>query len=324
MERMGIWHTDSNSVVYCISGIDFDYRKEGVKMSVNIKNVTVTFKNQVRAVDHVNLEIPHGVYGLLGENGAGKTTLMRVLTTVLTPSDGEVYLDGIRYGTGKDEVIRQKIGYLPQELNLYPGLSVQDCLEYLGELSGIPKEECKKRIRYYLEKTGLTNHRKKKMRQLSGGMKRRVGLIQALLNEPEFLIVDEPTTGLDPEERVRIRNLLVDFSEGRTVLFSTHVVEDIAATCSKLAVMRKGSFLYTGTVQALLSRAKGKIWTANVADDTEAKRLEKQYRTTSRQYTEEGMTVKIISDVKPDIDCTQPKITLEDAYLYLMMEKKKQ
>ena len=113
-------------------------------MSVNIKNVTVTFKNQVRAVDHVNLEIPHGVYGLLGENGAGKTTLMRVLTTVLTPSDGEVYLDGIRYGTGKDEVIRQKIGYLPQELNLYPGLSVQDCLEYLGELSGIPKEECKK------------------------------------------------------------------------------------------------------------------------------------------------------------------------------------
>ncbi|GLG89594.1 ABC transporter ATP-binding protein [Sellimonas catena] len=293
-------------------------------MSVNIKNVTVTFKNQVRAVDHVNLEIPHGVYGLLGENGAGKTTLMRVLTTVLTPSDGEVYLDGIRYGTGKDEVIRQKIGYLPQELNLYPGLSVQDCLEYLGELSGIPKEECKNRIRYYLEKTGLTNHRKKKMRQLSGGMKRRVGLIQALLNEPEFLIVDEPTTGLDPEERVRIRNLLVDFSEGRTVLFSTHVVEDIAATCSKLAVMRKGSFLYTGTVQALLSRAKGKIWTANVADDTEAKRLEKQYRTTSKQYTEEGMTVKIISDVKPDIDCTQPKITLEDAYLYLMMEKKKQ
>ncbi len=293
-------------------------------MSVNIKNVTVTFKNQVRAVDHVNLEIPHGVYGLLGENGAGKTMLMRVLTTVLTPSDGEVYLDGIRYGTGKDEVIRQKIGYLPQELNLYPGLSVQDCLEYLGELSGIPKEECKKRIRYYLEKTGLTNHRKKKMCQLSGGMKRRVGLIQALLNEPEFLIVDEPTTGLDPEERVRIRNLLVDFSEGRTVLFSTHVVEDIAATCSRLAVMRKGSFLYTGTVQALLSRAKGKIWTANVADDTEAKRLEKQYRTTSRQYTEEGMTVKIISDVKPDIDCTQPKITLEDAYLYLMMEKKKQ
>lgn len=293
-------------------------------MSVNIKNVTVTFKNQVRTVDHVNLEIPHGVYGLLGENGAGKTTLMRVLTTVLTPSDGEVYLDGIRYGTGKDEVIRQKIGYLPQELNLYPGLSVQDCLEYLGELSGIPKEECKKRIRYYLEKTGLTNHRKKKMRQLSGGMKRRVGLIQALLNEPEFLIVDEPTTGLDPEERVRIRNLLVDFSEGRTVLFSTHVVEDIAATCSKLAVMRKGSFLYTGTVQALLSRAKGKIWTANVADDTEAKRLEKQYRTTSKQYTEEGMTVKIISDVKPDIDCTQPKITLEDVYLYLMMEKKKQ
>ena len=113
-------------------------------MSVKIKDVTVTFKNQVRAVDHVSLEIPHGVYGLLGENGAGKTTLMRVLTTVLTPSEGEVYLDGIRYGSGKDEAIRRKIGYLPQELNLYPGLSVQDCLEYLGELSGLPKGRMQK------------------------------------------------------------------------------------------------------------------------------------------------------------------------------------
>ena len=290
-------------------------------MSVKIKDVTVTFKNQVRAVDHVSLEIPHGVYGLLGENGAGKTTLMRVLTTVLTPSEGEVYLDGIRYGSGKDEAIRRKIGYLPQELNLYPGLSVQDCLEYLGELSGLPKAECKKRIRYYLEKTGLMKHRKKKMRQLSGGMKRRVGLIQALLNEPEFLIVDEPTTGLDPEERVRIRNLLVDFSEGRTILFSTHVVEDIAATCSRLAVMRKGTVLYTGTVQDLLSHAKGKIWTAHVKDEMQARELERRYRTASKQYTEEGMTVKILSSTRPEVLCEQTKVTLEDAYLYLMAEK---
>lgn len=293
-------------------------------MSIKIKNLTVTFKNGVTAIHHADLEIPKGIYGLLGENGAGKTTLMRVLTTVLKPSEGEISIDGMIYKEENYGKIQKKIGYLPQEIELYPGLTVQECLEYMGDLAGISKRECKERISYYLEKTSLAEHRKKKMRQLSGGMKRRVGLIQALLNEPEFLIVDEPTTGLDPEERVRIRNLLVDFSEGRTVLFSTHVVEDIAATCSRLAVMRKGSFLYTGTVQALLSRAKGKIWTANVADDTEAKRLEKQYRTTSRQYTEEGMTVKIISDVKPDIDCTQPKITLEDAYLYLMMEKKKQ
>ena len=173
-------------------------RKEGVKMSIVIKQVTVEFKNHVRAVDQVDLTIPRGIYGLLGENGAGKTTLMRVLTTVLTPKEGEIWLDHIRYEPQQYETIKRKLGYLPQELNLYPGLSVRECLEYLGELSQIPKNICKKRIDFYLEKTGLLPHQKKKMRQLSGGMKRRVGLIQAMLGEPEFLIVDEPTTGLDP------------------------------------------------------------------------------------------------------------------------------
>ena len=182
-------------------------------MSIVIKQVTVEFKNHVRAVDQVDLTIPRGIYGLLGENGAGKTTLMRVLTTVLTPKEGEIWLDHIRYEPQQYETIKRKLGYLPQELNLYPGLSVRECLEYLGELSQIPKNICKKRIDFYLEKTGLLPHQKKKMRQLSGGMKRRVGLIQAMLGEPEFLIVDEPTTGLDPEERVRIRNLLVDFAK---------------------------------------------------------------------------------------------------------------
>lgn len=246
---------------------------------------------------------------------------MRVLTTVLTPKEGEIWLDHIRYEPQQYETIKRKLGYLPQELNLYPGLSVRECLEYLGELSQIPKNICKKRIDFYLEKTGLLPHQKKKMRQLSGGMKRRVGLIQAMLGEPEFLIVDEPTTGLDPEERVRIRNLLVDFAKGRTVLFSTHVVEDIAATCSNLAVMRKGTFLYTGTVQDLLNHAKGKIWMAAVSGEDEARGLEAKYHITSKQYTEEGMTVKMISDTRPAVPCTQPQITLEDAYLYLMAPK---
>ena len=209
-------------------------------MGIKIEDLTVTFKNKVTAINHANLEIPEGIFGLLGENGAGKTTLMRVLTTVLSPTGGTVTLDGMLYSEGNYEKIQKKIGYLPQEIDLYPSLTVQECLEYMGDLSGIPKETCRKRIQYYLEKTILSGHRRKKMKQLSGGMKRRVGLIQALLHEPEFLIVDEPTTGLDPEERIRIRNLLVDFSEGRTVLFSTHVVEDLAATCNQLAVMKKG------------------------------------------------------------------------------------
>lgn len=286
-------------------------------MSIKMKEVTVTFKNGITAVDHVNLEIPFGIYGLLGENGAGKTTLMRVLTTVLKPTKGRVSLNGMVYSESNYEKIQAKIGYLPQEINLYPDLTVRECLEYMGELAKVPKAECKKRIDYYLEKTSLANHQKKKNKQLSGGMKRRVGLIQALLNEPEFLIVDEPTTGLDPEERIRIRNLLVDFSSGRTVLFSTHVVEDLAATCNRLSVMKKGKFLYSGTTMDMLRQAKGHIWICRVNDELEARRLEEAYHISSKQFTERGMQMKIISENKPEVECQLVNATLEDAYIYL-------
>lgn len=287
-------------------------------MSVEIKDLSVIFKNGVTAVNQVNLEIESGIYGLLGENGAGKTTLMRVLTTILKPTKGTVSLNGIPYTEKNYEAIQKKIGYLPQELNLYPDLTVRECLEYLGELAGVPKEICRERIDCYLKKTSLTEHQKKKMKQLSGGMKRRVGLIQALLNDPQFLIVDEPTTGLDPEERIRIRNLLVEFSEGRLVLFSTHVVEDLAATCSQLAVMKRGAFLYSGSVRGLISEARGKIWIAYAEDEQEAGRLEKKYQISSKQYSEEGMRMKIISDVKPEGNCRPAEVTLEDAYVYAM------
>lgn len=291
-------------------------------MSIKIKDLTVTFKNGVTAVDHVDLEIPKGIYGLLGENGAGKTTLMRVLTTILKPTGGMVSLNGLLYSENNYAKIQKIIGYLPQELNLYPDLTVRECLEYMGEMSGVPKKVCKKRIDYYLEKTSLTQHQKKKNKQLSGGMKRRVGLIQALLNDPEFLIVDEPTTGLDPEERIRIRNMLVDFSEDRTILFSTHVVEDLAATCSQLAVMQKGKFLYSGVMRELVNEARGKVWMCNVQDDEEARALEKKYHISAKQYTEEGMKVKLISSKRPAAECYQPEITLEDAYMYITNEKK--
>lgn len=286
-------------------------------MSIQINNLTVTFQNKVTAIDHASLEIPTGIFGLLGENGAGKTTLMRVLTTTLAPTDGTVTLDGIQYHEKNYEMIQKQIGYLPQEIDLYPGLTVQECLEYMGALAGIPKPICRERIRYYLEKTSLTEQRKKKMKQLSGGMKRRVGLIQALLNEPAFLIIDEPTTGLDPEERIRIRNLLVDFSEKRTVLFSTHVVEDLAATCNQLAVMKKGQFLYSGSVQDLLSNAEGYVWECMVTDPVKARDLEQKYRISSKQYVEGGIQLRILSRVKPGVDCRPASVTLEDAYIYL-------
>lgn len=286
-------------------------------MSIQIKDLSVVFRKQNTAINHVNLEIPEGIFGLLGENGAGKTTLMRVLTTVLQPSGGSVSLDGILYEESNYTKIQKKIGYLPQEIDLYPNLTLWECLAYMGELSGIPKDECRKRISYYLERTSLTEHRKKKMRQLSGGMKRRVGLVQALLNEPEFLIVDEPTTGLDPEERIRIRNLLVDFSEKRTVLFSTHVVEDLAATCNRLAVMKKGEFLYSGSMGELLEKAKGHVWVCRVENEERARELEQKYHVSSKQYVEGGLQLKLLCEEKPELECMPCNATLEDAYIYV-------
>lgn len=291
-------------------------------MSIHIEDLTVRFKNGVTAIDHANLDIPNGIFGLLGENGAGKTTLMRVLTTVLKPVSGTVTLDGILYTEGNYEKIQRKIGYLPQEIELYPNLTVQECLEYMGDLAGVPKAECRKQIEYYLKKTSLTEHRKKKMKQLSGGMKRRVGLVQALLNEPEFLIVDEPTTGLDPEERIRIRNLLVDFSENRMVLFSTHVVEDLAATCNQLAIMHKGSFLYVGSMKDLAEEAQGKIWIYKVPDEGKAREVERKYRITSKQYVEGGLQLRVISEIQPELECVPVPATLEDAYIYVTNQYK--
>lgn len=287
-------------------------------MSIELKNVTMQFRNGVTALEDASLVIPGGLYGLLGENGAGKTTLMRILATILRPIKGKVSLNGTEYSEANAENIQQKIGYLPQELSLYPNLTVRECLEYLGELANLSKQKCSQRIDFYLEKTGLTEHQKKKNRQLSGGMKRRVGLVQALLHEPEFLIVDEPTTGLDPEERVHIRNLLTEFSKNRTVLFSTHVVEDLAATSNQLAIMKKGRFVYSGSTAHLLKEAKGHIWTCGTADDELVKSIEKSFPLTSKQYTETGLKLKVIAEQQPDENFTQPEITLEDAYRYMM------
>lgn len=286
-------------------------------MSIKINKLTVKFKNSVTAVNGADLEISGGIFGLLGENGAGKTTLMRVLTTVLKPTSGTVSLDGILYNEGNYERIQRMIGYLPQEIELYPALTVQECLEYMGDLSGLSKKNCKEKIEFYLEKTSLLEQRKKKIKQLSGGMKRRVGLVQALLNDPKFLIVDEPTTGLDPEERIRIRNLLVDFSENRTVLFSTHVVEDLVATCNQLAVMKKGKFLYAGSIPELLEEAKGHVWICKVRDEKTAREVEAHYHISSKQFIDNGLQIRMISAQRPRIECVSGDATLEDAYIYI-------
>lgn len=287
-------------------------------MAIEINDLSVQFNNGTVALDHITLDINNGMFGLLGENGAGKTTLMRVLTTIIKPTDGSVILNGIKIRNENYEEVQRKIGYLPQELNLYPNLTVRETLEYMGGLGGISKDECRKQIDYYLEKTSLVEHQKKKNRQLSGGMKRRVGLIQALLHNPEVLIVDEPTTGLDPEERIRIRNLLVEFSRNRTVLFSTHVLEDLAATCNNLAIIKKGELIYHGSKSELLHRAKDCVWKCKVADDNEFMALKEKYIISSKMYQEGYIEARVITEAGAKVDGVLTESTLEDAYIYLM------
>ena len=287
-------------------------------MTINIKGLTVEFNNGTKAIDNLNLNIEKGIYGLLGENGAGKTTLMRVLTTILPVSKGNILINGINLEKNNYEMIQKQIGYLPQELEVYPSLTVRDSLEYLGRMSGIPKNICKDRIDYYLEKTGLIDKQNKKNKQLSGGMKRRVGLVQALLNEPPILIVDEPTTGLDPEERIKIRNLLVDFGETRTVIFSTHVIEDIASTCNKLGMMQKGNLIFNGEISELLNNAENHVWNCLITNEKEILELSRYATISSKQYVDGKIMTKIISEEKPRIDCIRAEVTLEDAYLYMM------
>ena len=293
-------------------------------MILTVKNLTVKFKNGYKGIQNMSFRIGNGIYGLLGENGAGKTTLMRVLTTILIPTSGKIIFENIPYTEKNYGAIQKKVGYLPQELNLYSNLTVQDTLMYLGSMSGIEKGTCEKRVQYYLKRTGLEEHKNKKNRQLSGGMKRRVGLVQALLNEPELLIVDEPTTGLDPEERVRIRRLLVDFSKDRTVLFSTHVVEDLAATTDQILAMKKGKLEYAGHASSLIAETKGKLWNYCTDSEREAEEIEKKFKVTAKQFTEEGIRFKILSDEKPFAGTMPAEITLEDAYIYLNNRPEKQ
>lgn len=287
-------------------------------MGINIENLVMEYKKGVKSLNHINMNIEDGIYGLLGENGAGKSTLMKILVTLLTPTDGTVEINGIHLERKNYESIKKEIGYLPQELGLYPNLSVRESLEYVGIMSGLKKKEYEERIDYYLDMTGLTAQQRKKNKQLSGGMKRRVGLVQALLHNPGILIVDEPTTGLDPEERIRIRNLLVDFAVDRTVLFSTHVTEDLAATCDKLCILRKGKLTYDGSITELVSHAENHVFRCSIENERDFQDFQRKYRVTSKIYKANEIEVRFVNRKKPDFPCTLCVPNLEDAYIYNM------
>lgn len=227
-------------------------------MELLVDKVSKKFKDK-KAVDNISLELTPGVWGLLGANGAGKTTLMRMIAGIMRPTSGQVLYDGVPIQT-LGEGYREVFGFLPQEFGFYPEFTVKDYLAYVAALKGLPERESRRRIHELLERVSLTDVYNKKIARLSGGMKRRVGIAQALLNDPEVLILDEPTGGLDPGERVRFRNLLSEFAHDRIVLISTHIVPDVEYIATCHAVIRDGRLLATGTTDELVKLVEGKVW----------------------------------------------------------------
>lgn len=271
-----------------------------------------------QALKNVTMTIPKGMFGLLGRNGAGKTTLMKILATLHKATDGKVTICGV--DVKECSKIRSMTGYLPQDFSMYGNMRVYEAMDYLGTLSGLRKEERKKRIPELLEKVNLQNNYKTKVRAMSGGMRRRLGIAQALLNNPKVLIVDEPTAGLDPEERVRFRNLLCEIAEERIVLLSTHIVGDIEATCENIAILDEGTLRFTGTVAELLKTAEGKIYTIEVSK-MELEKIKKEYIITGMLTKGSKAEVRLVAEEMPfeSAICCEPNV--EDAYLYLMNGK---
>src|SRR5512144_705255 len=233
---------------------------------ITIKSLTKIYgigSKAVHALDGIDLEIGAGMFGLLGPNGAGKTTLMRILAGIVNPSDGSVRVDGHDLCTEKGkQAVKSVLGYLPQELGMYPELTAEQCVDYIAILKGLDDPQKRaQRVRSVIEMVGLQDAARRKIKSFSGGMKRRVGIAQALVNDPKLLIVDEPTAGLDPEERIRFLNLLVSLAKDRVVLLSTHIVEDIAQTCRDVAVLSHGQVLFRGSPVQLTQGAAGHVWT---------------------------------------------------------------
>ncbi len=282
---------------------------------IEIRNVD-KFYGRKQALDNVTLTISQGMFGLLGRNGAGKTTLMKTLATLHKKQKGKITICGIPVENAKE--IRCITGYLPQDFSMYPTMTVEESLDYLGILSGMDGETRKKRIKMLLKRVNLTEHKHKKVKALSGGMKRRLGIAQALLHEPRVLIVDEPTAGLDPEERIRFRNLLCEVAEERIVILSTHIVGDIEATCEDIAIMNSGKILWQGTVTELIRNAHGKVFTVN-AEKKFLPQIKSNYIVTGMLVQSEYTTVRIISENIPDLNSAVPaEPNLEDAYMYCL------
>ena len=282
-------------------------------MELSLDRLTKQYGRKT-AVDCVSTVLKPGVYGLLGANGAGKTTLLRMLCAVLEPTSGEVLFNETEVvSMGAD--YRNIIGYLPQDFGYYPGYTAMEFLMYIAALKGIPKRMAKRRAAELLEVVGLSQEAGKKIKTFSGGMKQRVGIAQALLNNPKIVILDEPTAGLDPKERVRFRNLLSDYAEDKIVILSTHIVSDIEAIADEVLLIKKGRFVMQGTVPELTRRADGKVWELSVSQE-EARKWQEKATVANLRHEENRIVLRIVSDDRPGDNAIPCEAALEDIYLY--------
>ncbi len=282
-------------------------------MELKIERVTKQYKNKI-AVDRITETLTNGVYGLLGENGAGKTTLMRMICGILEPSSGEIKLDG-KDIMSMGEEYRDLLGYLPQDFGYYPNFTSMEFLLYISSLKGLDSKYAKKRSQELLSIVGLENEKKHKIKTFSGGMRQRLGIAQALLNDPNILILDEPTAGLDPKERVRFRKMIADLGKNRIVLLSTHIVSDVEAIADKIFVMKKGQMLSSGSIEELEKQISNKVW-IYIGDEKEAETIEDKYLVGNMHHSDGKTTYRIISDEKPFESAVEERGTLEDLYLY--------
>ena len=283
-------------------------------MELELKKLTKKYKEKV-AVDHVDTVLNTGIYGLLGANGAGKTTLMRMICDVLTPTSGEVLVDGNRV-TAMGENYRSLLGYLPQNFGYYPDYSAKEFMYYIAALKGISKSSARKQTRQLLELVSMTNVAGKKIKTFSGGMIQRLGIAQALLGNPRILILDEPTAGLDPKERVRFRNLIAEFAKDRIIILSTHIASDVEYIADHILLMKNGAFLLSGPTQSLIHTLDKKVWSCQVSEH-ELDKLESVCTIVNLHHNgTDGVNVRLVSDKKPFKNAMEEEPSLEDLYLY--------
>ena len=282
-------------------------------MELSLDRLTKHYGSKI-AVDCVSATLRPGVYGLLGANGAGKTTLMRMLCAILESTSGEVLLDG-KEVTSMGADYRNILGYLPQEFGYYPGYTAKEFLMYIAALKGIPKNISEKRTEELLEVVGLGSVAGKKVKTFSGGMKQRVGIAQALLNNPEILILDEPTAGLDPKERVRFRNLLSDYAGDKIVILSTHIVSDIEAIADEVLLMKKGKFVLQGKIPEMVEKANGKVWELVVSPE-EARKWQERTIVANLRHEGKQVILRMLSDSIPDERAMPCEASLEVLSLY--------